>query len=99
MSDRVEADYQELQKLSNQMNQRADEIQQQFQALKAKTGELLNGNWEGRGADKFQNEMEGEVFPSLQKLQRALEMLSKSLGQVANAFRQSEEQASNLFKG
>ena len=99
MSDRVEADYQELQKLSNMMNQRADAIQQQFQMLKAKTGELLNGNWEGRGADKFQNEMEGEVFPALQKLQKALEICSSALGQVANTFRQSEEQASNLFKG
>jgi len=97
--DRVEADYQELQKLSNMMNQRADAIQQQYQMLKAKEGELLNGNWEGRGADKFQAEMEGEVLPALQKLQKALEMCSNALGQVANTFRQSEEQASNLFKG
>ncbi|PJF28709.1 MAG: hypothetical protein CUN52_12100 [Phototrophicales bacterium] len=99
MSDRIEADYQELQKISNMMNQRADTIQNQYQLLKAKVGELLNGNWEGRGADKFQAEMEGEVFPALMKLQRALEACSNSLGQVANTFRQSEEQASNLFKG
>lgn len=99
MSDKIEANYQELQRISNIMNQRADTIQQQFQMLKAKTGELLNGSWEGRAADKFQAEMEGEVFPALMKLQRALESCANVIGQVANTFRQSEEQASNLFKG
>lgn len=98
MTDRIEVDYAQLEKIVQQLRGRNDDLEQHYNQLLSKLRELET-QWEGKAADKFFNEMADKALPAYRRLVNALSQTQNALGQVANVMRTAEEQASNLFKG
>ncbi|MDX2076379.1 MAG: WXG100 family type VII secretion target [bacterium] len=97
MTDRIEVDYAQLQKIQQILQGRLDELEQHYNMLVSKTGEL-GQVWKGKGADKFSDEMETQTLPAFQRLGEAIIKIHNALSQIANLMRAAEEQAGNLFK-
>ena len=98
MTDRIEVDYAQLEKIVQQLRGRNDDLEQHYNQLLSKLRELET-QWEGKAADKFFNEMADKALPAYRRLVNALTQTQNALGQVSNVMRTAEEQASNLFKG
>jgi len=98
MTDRIEVDYAQLQQVNKTLQGRADELEQQYNALMNK-GRELRDVWQGKAADKFFGEMSDLTLPALRRLIESLDKTQNALSQVATLMRNAEEQAGNLFKG
>ncbi len=60
---------------------------------------LQQGGWEGEGSKAFFAEMEGEVFPAMQRLTNALKEAQATTLQVKTVIQEAEEAAAALFQG
>ena len=97
--DKIEVDYEELQKIAKQFQRILAKHQADRKKLKSMIEELETGGWLGRGSDKFYQEMYGEVLPSLNRLEATLDKISDVLVWVMRIMRDGEQNAANLFKG
>jgi WXG100 family type VII secretion target len=97
MARRIQANYDELARISQQFSQQASESEQTLQRIQNCVGELQAGGWIGRGADGFYAEMDDEVFPALQRLCRALEDGASTMRRLSDIIRQAEEEAAGTF--
>lgn len=97
MSDRCRADYNQLNQIANVFNQQSDAIQGMTNNLKSCVEQLRGRDWVGKGADKFINEWDSSVLPTLTRLQRALSQASSTTKKIAQVWKQAEEQSSGCF--
>lgn len=97
VGNKIQADYDALENISNQFAQQATQIEQLSHKLDSLIGSLESGGWIGRGANSFFNEMHDEVLPAVQRLCRALEDGSSAVKQISNIVSQSEQEAGSLF--
>lgn len=98
MTDRIEVDYAQLEKIIQQLRGRNDHLDQHYNHLLSKLRDL-DGRWEGKAADKFFDEMADKTLPAYRHLMHVLAQTQSALAQVATTMRAAEEQAGNLFKG
>jgi WXG100 family type VII secretion target len=98
MSDRIEVDYAELEKIIQQLRGRNDHLDQQYNLLLSKLRDL-DDSWEGKAANQFFDEMADKTLPAYRHLMHVLAQTQSALAQVATIMRAAEEQAGNLFKG
>lgn len=98
MTERIEIDYNQLQKVQQILSSRLDDLEQQYNLLRAKS-EDLRQIWKGKASTTFFNAMETQAMPGMQRLGEALFKTHDVLSQVATLMRVAEEQAGNLFKG
>src|SRR6185503_8318252 len=59
---------------------------------------LEEGDWLGTGADKFYQEMNSQVLPTVARLAQALEQASATTKQISRIMKQAEGEAASLFK-
>ncbi len=95
---RIRADHDALSKVAGQFSQQSDQVSQMTQKLKQKKEVLQGKDWVGKGADKFYAEMDGSVFPSLNRLARALDRAGRITSKISKIMKQAEDDASSLFK-
>jgi len=88
--------YEEIEQLSTQLHQQAEQIGSVFQRVRSQT-ESLVASWLGQGATAFQREMEEDVLPGLKRLAVSLEAGGLVIQRIGSAFREAEEEAANLF--
>ncbi|GJM40892.1 MAG: hypothetical protein DHS20C20_11740 [Ardenticatenaceae bacterium] len=93
----IQAQYDDLAKIAERFAQQADLIQQMQQQVRQATDALKNGGWQGQGADAFHSEMDGEVFPAVNRLNHALQEGSQSTRQIIEIIKAAEEEAANPF--
>jgi WXG100 family type VII secretion target len=93
----VRANYDELKTIQQTFNQQADAVAKTNQALKARMETLKSGDWIGKGATAFYQEMDGQVMPSMNRLQRALAEASRITAQIAQLMKQAEDEASGVL--
>ncbi len=98
MADEIRADYDQLQDIASRFANQAQVIQEMLQNVRSHMQPLEDGGWIGRGSDAFFSEMNDEVLPATERLQKALEEASRVTNQIAQTIRQAEEEASGLFK-
>jgi WXG100 family type VII secretion target len=98
MADETRGDYQQLEQVAQRFSQQADAIQEMMQNTKNAFEVLAGGDWIGEGSDAFQSEMEGEVFPAVQRLQEALTTGSEVTNTIAQTLQQADEEASSIFR-
>lgn len=98
MTEKIEANYDELERLSSVFMQECDRVQDMLNTVKNAMGNLQNGGWMGRGADAFYAEMNDEIVPATIRLQEALEEGSRITDQIIVTMQQAEEEAGNQFK-
>jgi WXG100 family type VII secretion target len=94
---KVRADHEALKSIAQSFSAQADQTKQMTQNLKSKMGTLEGGDWVGKGATKFYNEMNSSVFPSLNRLSSALDQASAVTKKISQLMRQTEDEAAKIF--
>ena len=94
---KVRADYDALQEIANTFDQHASNSRQSLQRLQQRMETLQNGDWIGKGATAFYQEMNSEVLPSLRRLAAALELANRLIRQASHIMQEAEDEASRLF--
>lgn|SRR5574341_143292 len=95
---KVRADYEALASISQVFGQQADCVRGTFKQLKEGVEALQGGDWVGKGADKFYQEMNSAMLPAVQRLAQALERASETTKQISEVMKQAEEDAARLFR-
>lgn len=94
----VRAHHDELGAIRGTFSAQSDAISQMNQNLKSCMETLQGGDWIGKGAQAFYREMNGDVMPSLGRLQRALSEAARITQQISQAMKEAEEEASGCFR-
>jgi WXG100 family type VII secretion target len=89
--------YDEMGQAAKTFQKNADDIASVHQRIKAAQDKLADGDWIGKGADKFQGEMEDSINPSLKGLQQAMEEASKVSGDISKIMHEADEEASSTI--
>ncbi len=97
MADQIQCNYDEISSVMSRFSEQQDLAQAQYQRIMNQMEVLRGGSWIGPNADTFYNVMENELMPGLQRLINALGEASRTANQVANEFKQAEEEAEGLF--
>lgn len=95
---RIRADYEQLETIQKELTQNATQTGQWLQSLKSCVGTLQQGDWVGQGATQFYAEMNDSVFPTVSRLQQALQRAGEATGQMARLIKEAEDAAAALFK-
>jgi WXG100 family type VII secretion target len=98
MSDEIQANYDELEQISSQFSNQAQNIQAMQQKVRGSYAKLLDKGWIGAGANAFFDEMDSLIMPSQERLQDALEQAGQVTRTIAESVKQAEEDASGLFR-
>lgn len=98
MTERIEANYEQLEQVSTRFSQQADEVERLMQNVRGCVDNLEGGGWIGRGAEAFFREMNDEVMPAINRLCQALQQGSQATSQISNIVSTAEEEASSRFR-
>ena len=82
-SPKVRSDYEQLAAIAQQFQQQSERSNQTLQALRQNMNTLQSGDWIGKGATAFYQEMDSAIVPSMQRLVAALNRASISTRQIA----------------
>jgi WXG100 family type VII secretion target len=97
MADRCRADFNQLTQIASVFNQQGDAIRSMNGNIRSCVEQLRGKDWIGKGADKFINEMDSSVLPTLQRLERALGQAASVTKKIAQVWKQAEQESSNCF--
>ena len=98
MAEKTEINYDQLENFMRIFETEQQEIQSLTGQTRSMVGDLHGGGWVGRGADKFVNEMAGEVIPAMNRLSNALLEAKRVVGMIYQIFNQAEEETQGYFK-
>ncbi|HLF03072.1 MAG TPA: WXG100 family type VII secretion target [Anaerolineales bacterium] len=93
----VRSDHDQLKQIQSTFSKKADDINQMNQNIKSCLQTLEGGDWIGKGATAFFQEMNSSIMPALQKLQRALGEASRVTQQISQVMQDAENETSNVF--
>lgn len=96
---RVRGDYDQLKQIAQSFQGQADTSSSTLQALKQHMQTLQGGDWIGKGADAFYQEMNSAVLPSMQRLTQALSRAAAVTQQMGQIVKQAEEEAARVLNG
>ncbi|MBU6163317.1 MAG: WXG100 family type VII secretion target [Myxococcales bacterium] len=98
MAEEFRADYEQLEKIANQFANLGERATRTLQQMRQQYDELINdGNWIGRGSAAFSSEMEGEIFPALERLIDALGQAQGATARIVSMAQDAEENACARF--
>ncbi len=97
--DIIQAEYDQLNRISWRFTAQAEGIQQMRTQLRNKLRDLQNGGWIGHGSDAFFSEMNGLVLPAVTRLQEALSEASRVTTQIIRIMQEAEKEAASKFRG
>jgi WXG100 family type VII secretion target len=98
-AERIQADYDALQKASKTAHDHAQTVADLFRQLQQRCEALAEGGWRGKAADQFAGEMADVVLPAVARLQHALAYTGYQLIRVIWILREAELEAGALFQG
>lgn len=93
----VRSDHEQLKQISQSFAQQADAINNMNQQIKSCLETLQGGDWIGKGASAFFQEMNSSVNPSLARLQKALTQAARVTNQVSQLMKQAEGEAAGCL--
>ena len=96
--DRVRGNHDELKQIAALFGQEADATARTLAALRQRKDTLQGGDWIGRAARTFYGEMDGEVLPALNRLQRALTQAQTVTQKIGVVLRQCESDAARQLR-
>ncbi len=94
----VQAQYEELERIAARFGQQAEVQIALEQRVQRAVAALESGGWIGRGAAAFMFEMDGTIFPTLQRLISALREAQTVTLEIRTLIQQAEEEAAALFQ-
>jgi WXG100 family type VII secretion target len=95
----VKLNYDFLRSQSSKWRSEQQDIDNLLKQTKSQVEGLHNNQWVGDAADKFFNEMEQKVFPSLGKLVHALGQGADATKKIEDTIRQHDEETKGFFGG
>jgi WXG100 family type VII secretion target len=95
----IQADYATLDSIAARFGQQLEVNSALFSQVQRSFLALSQDGWEGRGSTEFAAEMQGEIFPALQRLNHALGEAQAVTLQIKDVLQDAEEEAARLFGG
>jgi WXG100 family type VII secretion target len=93
----VRSDYDQLNTIAQTFSTQSDTVNRTLQSVRSNMDTLQGGDWIGKGAQAFYKEMNDQVLPTMQRLQKALAEASRITKQIAQIMKQAEDEASGCF--
>ena len=97
-TDLIQAQYDRLQVLARRFGKQADVQTALQKRVQNRVEQLRNAGWSGRGSVAFYAELDGKVFPALQRLIAALQQAESVTLQIGFILRQAEDDAARPFE-
>jgi WXG100 family type VII secretion target len=94
----MRADYDQLKDIAGMFNTEGDATSRVNQNLKQLADQLQGGDWIGKGAQAFSQEMNSDVLPAMKRLATAMQSASRITNQMAQVVKKAEDDASNFWK-
>ena len=94
---KIRGDYDSLTRAASSFSKQAQAAQEMTRRVKGQMGVLQSGDWIGRGAQAFYQEMEQEVLPSLNRLANALDEAGRVTQKIRGILQKAEAEAARLF--
>lgn len=97
MANTQQVNYDEMQAIIKQLENEQHEVQALLNQTKSKVESLHGNQWVGEAADRFFEEMEGQVLPHTAKMVYALEIAGQVATQIINIIHQADEETKGFF--
>jgi WXG100 family type VII secretion target len=97
--DIIRAQYDDLEAIAKQFAQQHEAANTLRNAICRDYDSLINDGWKGQGVRAFAQEMDGKVFPALDRLSALMELGAQVTRQIAAILQRGEEEAAALFGG
>ncbi len=98
MAERIEVNYESLERIRNSFAQQGQDVQTMTQKIKSQVDALRGGGWMGQGANAFYGEMDNDIFPALERLRKALEEADRVVAAIMAEFRNAEEETRSVWE-
>lgn len=95
----IQAKYEELAVIARKFGQQAQATVDLRSRIVRSVQALERGGWQGQGATAFFAEMNGTIYPAMQRMIRAFEEAHSVTLQISDIMRQAEEEAAAPFRG
>jgi WXG100 family type VII secretion target len=93
----VRSDYDQLKNLQKSFSTQAEAVAKSTQNIRSIMEKLQGGDWIGEGAQKYYQEMNNDVLPTLNRLHKALDEAARATGQISQAMKKAEDEASAIL--
>lgn len=97
MADKTELNYEQMKGFVKTFKTEGDEILALAKDTATRADALHGGGWVGKGADKFFEEMNGEIIPAMNRLAQALNTAADIAQKVSDTYDQAEEETQGYF--
>lgn len=98
LADIVQTDYNALDNIATRFARQSEASREAHESLQRAIQPLQNGGWVGAGANAFYSEMDGEVFPVVQRLTDALQQAQSVTLQISLILQEAEAEAAACFQ-
>jgi WXG100 family type VII secretion target len=95
---KIRAEYEQLASIAGTFASESGQTQQMNNQLVECLNKLFGGDWEGRGARAYFQEMAELVLPAVGRLDKALQEANTETKRIVDTFRQAEEEAEKQFQ-
>jgi WXG100 family type VII secretion target len=93
----VRSDYDQLKNLQKSFSSQAEAVAKTTQNIRSIMDKLQGGDWIGEGAQKFYQEMNDQVLPTLNRMYKALDEASRATAQISQTMKKAEDEASSIL--
>jgi WXG100 family type VII secretion target len=93
---KIKIEFDKVDTISSAFSEQSDTVKQMNSNLSSKYDKLKGGDWVGVGADKFFQEMEQTVMPSLKRLESALSRGSEASKKISQKMHGAEDQCKGI---
>ena len=97
-SSKTTLNYDELNLISKQLQHESNDIVHLHSVTRQKL-QALRGEWNGRAAEAFLNEMETRLLPAVQRVSAGLSISQDVLNQIMNTIHEADLETAGYFKG
>ena len=94
---KIRADHDQLNQIASRFGRQASDVQKSLKRVKGEVDTLQGGDWVGKGATAFYNEMDSEVLPALTRLASALYAAQKVTDQISKILQAAEDEAARIL--
>ena len=95
---RIRSDHDSLAQIAQNFQRQTDNSRKTLQQLKQNMDALQAGDWIGKGATAFYQEMNSAVLPAMQRLISALELAQRTTQQISQIMQTVENETALLFR-
>lgn len=93
---KIKIEFDKVDTIASAFSEQSDAVKQMNSNLSSKIDKLRSGHWVGVGADKFYQEMDQTIMPSLKRLESALGRGSEASKKISQKMHSTEDQCKGI---